>query len=111
MQFPTANARLILGPNNNHLVTAIASTPLNPLAHAQVEHLAMRTKVFETAISSSKTVSKYFLGPSASSGDNELDWEENEPHFDEPLFEMGKGLEVEKLRNIVPHSAWEGVLK
>ncbi len=99
-------AKLCHGPNSQHLVSAIASNPLNPLAQAQVEHIALRTKVFESAISSSRTVQKYLHGPSHMISGNDLfDWEENEPPFAE------NQLEVEKERSMQPMTSWEGILK
>ncbi len=87
-------------------MSAIASNPLNPLAHAQVEHIALRTKVFESAISSSRTVQNYLHGPShMDSGIDLFGWEENEPPFAE------NHLEVEKERSLQPLTSWEGILK
>uniref|UniRef100_A0A7S0MPK9 EGF-like domain-containing protein n=1 Tax=Cryptomonas curvata TaxID=233186 RepID=A0A7S0MPK9_9CRYP len=98
-------AKLCHGPNSQHLVSAIASNPLNPLAQAQVEHIALRTKVFESAISSSRTIQNYMHGPSRMISGNDLfDWEENEPPFAE------NQLEVEKERSVQPVTSWGGIL-
>jgi hypothetical protein len=99
-------AKLCHGPNNQQLVSAIASNPLNPLAQAQIERIALRTKVFESAISSSRTVQNYLHGPTnTASGNDQFDWEENEPPFPE------NQLAVEQERHMQTVTSWEGILK
>ena len=61
--------------------------------------------MFESAISSSKTMPKYLHGPSNTSAEM-FDWDENEP-----AFENQEEIEVEKIRALTSNSSWEGVLK
>ena len=84
-------------------MSAISSTPLSPLAQSEVERIALRTKVFETAISSSRTVPKYINGPSSASQGEVFDWEEIEPPFSDY-----SSLEVEKIKAT---AHWAGTLK